>query len=152
MIFYYSRSNKTKVFAETLGEVLKQDVCELECDLNKKGGLGFIFKALGLTLGGKTFPVTNMPGELPDEIYLCTPVWGGKPAAPARFFLENAGLKNTVVNVLLTASMPVEKYKNNAFELLIKTDCRPGAVHIFATSDKVMPEAETIKEQLREML
>ncbi|MCL1878102.1 MAG: hypothetical protein FWF80_04525 [Defluviitaleaceae bacterium] len=152
MVFYYTRSGKTKIFADVLGNVLGQNVCELQSDLNKKGGLGFLFKALPLAFSGKSFPVTNMPEGVPDEIYLCAPVWGGNIAAPVKYFLENADIKNTVVNVLLTASMPVEKYKQNAMNILNKTSCRPGRVFIFATADKVMPEAEAISEQLREML
>ena len=69
-----------------------------------------------------------------------------------RYFLDNADLKNTTVNLLLTASVPVEKYRQKALDYLNKIPCKPGEAYIFATSDKVPPEPETIKEQLRELL
>lgn len=152
MIFYYSRGGKTKIFAQALGEVTENAAFELESDLNKKGDVGFIVKALVLTFSGKSFPVSNIPAEMPEEIWLCSPIWGGGIAAPAKFFLENADLRNTMVNLLVTASTPVEKYRKNALEFLNKIPCKPGRALIFAASEKVPPEIETIEEQLRDML
>lgn len=152
MILYYSRGKKTKIFADALGEILGMEVTELESELNDKTTIGFMLKALSLAFSGKSYPVSNMPQNLPDEIYLCTPVWGGQPAAPAKFFLENANLNETTVNILLTASVPVEKYKIAALDDLNRIRCRPGRAFIFATSDKAAPEPDVVKEQLREML
>lgn len=152
MVLYYSRSKRTEVFAKVLGEMLGREVRELESELNNKGNVAFICKALPMAFSGKGFPVSNMPLELPDDIYLCSPIWGGHVAGPPRYFLDNADLKNTTVNLLLTANIPVDKYKNKALELLEKIPCRLGRAYIFATSDKVMPESETVKEQLREMI
>jgi len=152
MILYYSRSKKTKVFADALGEILNCEIYELHSELNDKTTIGFLLKALSLAFSGKSYPVTNMPQDMPPEIYLCAPVWGGQMASPVKFFLENANLTNTTVNVLLTASVPVEKYKIAALDSLNKIPCKPGRAFIFATSDKSNPEIEVIKEQLREML
>jgi len=152
MILYYTRGKKTKIFAQALGEVLGNEVYELESDLNNRGNFSFMFKSLSLTFSGKSYAVSNMPEKLPDEIFLCSPVWGGQVAAPVKYFLENADLKNTTVNILLTASIPADKYRENAIELLYKFQTKPGRAFIFATSEKTMPELETIKEQLRELL
>ena len=152
MVLYYSREKKTKIFAEALGEMLQKKVRELESDLNKKGDIIFMFKALGMAFSGKSAPVSNMPESLPEEIYLCAPIWGGRVAGPPKYFLETADLQNTTVNLLLTASVPVEKYKRDALNLLNQIPCKPGKAYIFATSSKVPPEKETIKEQLKEML
>ncbi|MCL2387231.1 MAG: hypothetical protein FWC89_06735 [Defluviitaleaceae bacterium] len=154
MVLYYSRGKKTKVFAELLGEVLGQEVLELESELNNKGKIGFMLKALSLAFSAKSYPVTNMAKlqNLPEEIYLCAPIWGGQMVGPPRYFLENSDLKKTTVNLLLTASVPVEKYKKSALEYLGKLQCKKGEALIFATSSKVPQEPETIKEQLREIL
>jgi hypothetical protein len=152
MVLYYSRSKKTKVFAEALGDILQREVYELKSDLNDRSGFGFLFKALGLAFSGKGYPVSSMPQNMPDDIFLCTPIWGGQVVGPPKFFLENADLKNTTVNLLLTASVPVDKYKNKALEALNKIACKPGRAFIFATSDKTAPEPDTIKEHLGEML
>jgi len=151
MVLYYSHSKKTKLFAEALGEVLGQSVYGLESDLDRRSGLGFLTHALYLTFTGKDYAIANMPDSVPDEIYLCCPVWGGQIAAPARHFLENMDLKGKRVNILLTASVPVDKYRQKAAEYLnSKISCNAGEVYIFASSNSL--EKETIKEHLRELL
>jgi hypothetical protein len=154
LIFYYSRGKKTKIFAQALGEFLEQDVLELESDLNKRGKFSFFFKALRLAFSGKGYAVSNMESIkiTAEEIFLCAPIWGGQIAAPVKYFLENADLKDKKVNLLLTASVPVEKYRLDALEFLRKFPCITGEAYIFATSGKVPPEKETIKEQLHEIL
>ena len=152
MILYYTYKQKTKVFAHSLGKVLEMPTYELKSDLNNKSSFGFIFNALKLTFTGKTAPVSNMPEVVPGEIYVCSPIWGGRVSAPVKFFLENMNLKNTTVNLLLTASVPTEKYKLSALEYLQKLPCMQGEVYLFATSDKIMPEEEILIEQLREIL
>ncbi|MCL2456588.1 MAG: hypothetical protein FWD19_03475 [Defluviitaleaceae bacterium] len=152
MIFFYSRFGKTKIFAQALAEIFQKEIYELDCDLNKKNNFSFMFKALCLAFSGKSFPVSNMPQNIPDEIFLCAPIWGGQIVGAPKFFLENADLRNTTVNLLLTANVPVEKYKQNALELLKKIPCKPGEAYVFAASDKAAPEYETIKEHLRELI
>ncbi|MCL2197496.1 MAG: hypothetical protein FWB80_01095 [Defluviitaleaceae bacterium] len=150
MVFYYSRGKKTKMFATALGEVLGQEVYELKSDLNDMGKLKFYIKSLGLAFSGKSYPVTNMPTEIPEEFCLCTPIWGGQISAPARYFVENA--KSGKVTLLLTASIPVEKYKTEAAALLEKLRHTVVRTMIFATSSKIPTETETIKEQMRELM
>jgi len=152
MILYYTYKQKTKIFAESLGKVLQMPISPLECELNKKSGIGFLFNALQLTFTQKTYPVSNIPPTLPDEIYVCSPIWGGKPAAPCKYFLENTNLQNIKVNLLLTAGVPTMKYKKTAEEYLAKIGCIPGEVYLFATSDKIMPDSDVLVEQLREIL
>ena len=151
MILYYTYKQKTKIFAESLGHVLNLPTYELKAELNNKSEIGFAFNALKLTFTGKTTPISNMPEELPMEIFVCSPIWGGKPAAPVKYFFENTNLLRTKVNLLLTASTPTEKYRTNSLEYMSKF-CIPGEVFLFATSDKVMPDGEILKEQLREIL
>ena len=151
MILYYTYKQKTKVFAESLSEVLNLPTYELQADINNKSQLGFIFSALKLTFTNKPSPVSNIPEDFPPEIFVCSPIWGGKVAAPVKYFFENTNLYRTKVHLLLTASTPTEKYRQTAEEYLRKY-CIPGDVHLFATSDKIMPEKEVLVEQLREIL
>ncbi|MCL2839446.1 MAG: hypothetical protein FWE05_01635 [Defluviitaleaceae bacterium] len=152
MIFYYSRSKKTKIFAEALGEVVNMPVYELKSDLNEKSSFAFLIKALGMAFGGNGYPVSNMPSSIPQEIYLCGPVYGGQMVGPPRYFLDKANLSDTKVNLLLTASVPVEKYRRKALDYLNKIPCKHGEAYIFAASDKVPPELDVIKEQMREII
>ena len=145
MIFYYSFKNKTECFAKALGEHLNQPVVKLECEMN-------FFSAMKSCITRKSVQIKNMPDSVPEEIYICSPVWGGNLAAPAKYFLENMNLNGTTVNILLTASVPVEKYKQNALNFLNKIPCQQGRAYIFATSGKIEPEKDVIIEQLGEML
>jgi len=152
MILYYTYKQKTKVFANALSDVLNLPTYELITDLNNKSDFGFIFRALKLTFTGKTCPINNMPESVANEIYVCSPIWGGRVAAPVKYFLENMNLKDTRVNLILTASSPTEKYKQNAEAYLRKILCIPGDVYLFLTSDKFMPDREVLAEQLRGVL
>ena len=153
MVIYFSRSKKTEVFAKVLGEIKNLPLFELRSELNEMPTFRFLFKALWLVIRGKGFLQSNMPAGLPEEIYVCTPVWGGQVASPVRFFLQNAEITNVRVNILLTASMPTDKYVKNAEKLLGDTSCLAGKVRIFATSSKeTLPEADIIREHLREAL
>jgi len=142
----------TKTFAEAVSVVTGHNAYAFETELEKKRGFSFVTKALGLVISNKSFPVSNMPNTVPGEIYLCTPIWGGKMAAPAKFFLENADLQRTTVHLVLTASTPVEKYRTRALNFLEKIQCNPGNAHIFATSSKIPPEKDVLIEQLKDLL
>ena len=152
MVLYYTFKQKTKIFAEALGDVLNQPVYGLESDLNDKIGFQFIFYALMTCVTRKSHPVSNMPESVSPEIFVCSPIWGGEMAAPIKYFLENADLRGVKVNILLTASIPTEKHRQKALAFLNKIPCQQGEAYIFATTDKVMPEKEVLHEQLQDML
>ena len=149
MILYYTRSQKTKIFAEALHDITGLPLHELKSDLDKMKDFKFLTRALGMVFSGKGCPVTNMPSSVPKEIYVCGPVWGGRLVGPVKYFLENFDLSKTRVNILLTASTPVEKYRTRALEDLSKINCIQGEAYIFATNPKGMPEHDAVKEQLR---
>ena len=152
MVYFYSKSRKTEVFAKAVGEYFNVPIRELETDLNQFSGIGFVFRALGLTIRNKPYPILNMPVVIAKEIYVCTPVWGGRVAAPALYFLQNADLRGVTVNVIVTASTPVDKYRANALKLLESINCVPGRAFVFATASGSLPEIDVIKEHLSELL
>jgi len=152
MVLYYTFKQKTKVFAEVLGEIWGQNVYALECDLNEKSDLMFMFHALKSCATRRSYPVSNMPSVSAKEIFVCSPVWGGELAAPVKYFLENADLRGVTVNILLTAGIPSEKYRQKALEFLNKIPCQQGDAYIFATYSKVPPEKDFLREHLREIL
>jgi hypothetical protein len=151
MVIFYSRSGHTRVFAQVLQGIRGGELHELTCDLNSSGSFSFVVKALMLTLGDKAYPCAT-PASVPGEIYVCSPVWGGNVAAPVKHFLRSADLSSTTVNVILTASTPVEKYCEKVRKMLATLDCRIGNVHIFATDDKAKSDPEIIREHLEELL
>ena len=153
MVIYFSRSKKTEVFAKILSDVKQMPLFQLSSDLNEMRTFPFIFKALWLVIRDKSHPVKKIPESIPEEIYVCSPVWGGKVAAPVKFFLQNAELSNTKINILLTASTPTDKYVKNAEKLLQNTSCIPGNVNLFAANSKEdVTDVEIIKEHMKELM
>ena len=151
MILYYTRSQKTKIFAEALHDILDKPLYKLESELDSIKGFKFLLRALGSVFASRECTVSNIPSSLPDEIYLCAPIWGGGIAAPARYFLKYANLSNTKVNLLLTASTPSEKYRTRALEALSKYNCTPGEAYIFATGSD-LPEKDIAIQHIRELM
>jgi len=152
MIIYYTRSQKTKIFAEALGEILNMPLHELKSDLDNMKKFKFLTKALGMVFSGKGFPVSNMPDFVPEEIYVCSPIWGGRLVGPVKYFLENINLSKTKVNILVTAETPIERYRAKALADLSQIKCIIGEAYIFATSKDKMPEKEIAIEHLQEYL
>ena len=153
MILYYTRSHKTKVFAEALHDIFSMPLVKLKTELDDMGDFKFMIRSLGSVFTKRECTVSNIPAALPGEIYLCGPIWGGKMAAPVRYFLKHAGLKGVRVNLLITASTPVEKYRARALEDLALINCIPGKAYIFATgNDKNMPEKDVVIQQMGEIL
>jgi len=152
MILYYTYKQKTKVFAQALGDVLGLPTQELVSDINNRSRFGFICKTLQLVFARKAYPVANMPDAIPTEIFVCSPVWGGRVSAPVKYFLENIDLRGVRVHLLLTAAVPTEKYKTTAQEYLRSLGCYLGEVYLFHTSDKFMPDRDVLAEQLRGLI
>ena len=153
MVIYFSRSKKTEVFAKVLGDMNNSPLFELRSDLNEMPIFRFICKALGLVIRGKSYPVDKMPENLPEEIHVCSPVWGGEIAPNMKYFLQNAKLSNIKVNILLTASTPTDKYIKKAEKFLQNISCIAGKVCIFATSrNEALPDADIIKEHMKETM
>ena len=152
MVIYFSRSRKTEVFAKVLGEMKGLPLFELRSELNEMPNFRFMLKALRLALFGKTFSVDRMPESLPEEIFVCSPIWGGNVTPPVKYFLQHAKLKDVRVNILLTASMPTDNYIKKAEKLLENTSCLAGNVCIFATNSKEAPDEDLIREHLKEAL
>ena len=152
MIFYYSKQHKTKTFAHAFGEYLQMDIQPFMSKvLSQKSGLGFMLTALISSFTGKLYPIDNMhqmPTPMPAEIYIASPIWGGRLSAPVRYFLQHAPLQNTKVHLILTAGAPVSKYKRTALDYLSTIQCIRGDCYLFATSSKSPPEKDVLLEQL----
>ncbi|MCL2420486.1 MAG: hypothetical protein FWD03_01395 [Defluviitaleaceae bacterium] len=155
MVFYYSVTQKTKIYAEILGAILDHPLHSLQSSLDTAAGFGFMAKALWYTLTKKAVPVTNMPESYSpgdEEIYICCPVWGGYPAAPIRCFLQNAPLKGKKVHMILTASMSHVKYTDKAKMMIAEAGCIPGNVEVFATSDRAVLDRDIIEAHIRHLM
>ena len=146
MIFCYSATQKTKPYAEMLSKILNRPVYMLESDMDTTR-ISSMVRVLWYVLTKKSAVVFNMPSDINDEeVYICGPVWGGFPAAPIRYFLEHAPLRDKKVHMLLTAGISHSKYITKAKDLIISAGYTPGKVEIFASN------GEAIEEQVRELM
>lgn len=138
MIYCYSDSGNSKRYAEVLGDIIGQPVYMLEAQ-RKASPLRSVWQAIAR----KSEPVVNMPTDIDgDEVYICGPVWGGYPAAPLRYFLENAPLRGKKVHMLLTAGLAQVRFIENAKKMLDN----PGNVQVF------VGKGEAVEEQIRELM
>ena len=151
MILYYSRTQKTALAAQALHEITGLSLYALESDINDLKGVKFGWNALRSVISKKGYPVKNLPGSVPDVVYLCGPIWAGEMAGPLKYLLTQVDFSNTTVNVLLTGMQPSEQNRVSALKCLTASGCQPGDVYLMATS-KEMPEKEILVEHLRELL
>jgi hypothetical protein len=129
-----------------LGKILDRPIYILESDLDTSG-LASMARVLVHTLTKKPAAVLNMPAGFDDEeIYICGPVWGGRPAAPIKYFLQNAPIEGKKVHMLLTAGISHIKYADNGKKMIEEAGGIPGNVEVFASG------GEAIEEQIRELM
>ena len=155
MIFYYSATQKTQVYAEILGEILNRSLFKLDSALGSTIGFTFMARALWLAITKKAVAVLNIPAVCcfnDDEIYLCCPVWGGHPAAPIRYFFQNAPIKGKKVNMILTADVSHVKYIDNGKKMIADAGCIPGNVEVFATGGEAALEKDVIEAHIRHLM
>lgn|GEM_PF-1165663 len=151
MILYYSRTKKSALAAQALHEITGMPLYALETDINSFTGIKFGWNALRSVMSKKGYPVSNLPGNVPGEVYLCGPIWAGEMAGPLKYVVTNVDFSKTVVHVLLTGMQPSEQNRISTQKLLLKSGCLPGEVYLMATP-KQMPEKEVVTEHLRALL
>ena len=98
-VVYYSRFGHTAKVAEALAQNLGAEVRRIE-ELKQRS-----FVAMGWgAITNARFKMKPMDLDLSgyDTVVLCTPIWAGKPACPARTFLHDARLDGRKVHLLIS--------------------------------------------------
>ena len=149
MILYYSRLGKTKVIAEVLSEIKSMPIYRLESDLESKSGFSLMFDILRYSMFKKPYYVNNMPTELPEEIYICTPIWDTHIAPPVRHFLQNISLENIKVHFVITPFIPNLRHLTNMEKLLKSLDCIPGQIYTLAVTKESIKDIDTLREHMK---
>ena len=151
MIYYFTRTQKSKVAADALHEITGLPLYALTAPINEVKGFSFVWRAVKSVLSSKGCPVDNLPTDVPSEIYICGPIWAGGLAGPLKYFVKNIDLTHTKVNVLLTGQQPAEQSREMIQKFLAKSGCKPCKIFMMATS-KELPEKDVVLEHLRQML
>ena len=91
LVVYYSRTNNTKIVAQTIKNEIGADLLEIKDKTNRSGPLGYIkgaIDALREKNTGIEYEKVNLKDY--DIVYIGTPVWASKPApAILEFIREN---------------------------------------------------------------
>jgi len=144
-VVYYSRFGHTAKVAAALAQELGAEVRSIE-ETRRRGypGMGwgaitnsrFKIRPMNLDLGGF------------DTVVLCTPIWAGRPACPARTFLRDARLEGKRVHLLISTGggeidRPVEAIRAD----LAKKNATVGQTGRVITG---LGKKETTDEELRQ--
>jgi multimeric flavodoxin WrbA len=99
VVVCYSRFGHTAKVAEALARELGAEVRRIE-EVKQRS---FMVMGWGSTTNAR-FEIKPMDLDLSgcDTIVLCTPIWAGKPACPARTFLHDARLEGKKVHLLIS--------------------------------------------------
>ncbi|MCL2188864.1 MAG: hypothetical protein FWC16_08065 [Defluviitaleaceae bacterium] len=151
MIFYYTRTQKTKVAAEALHEITGLGLYALTAPVSEVKGFSFWVKAFKSVMSAKGCEVHNLPDTLPAEIYLCGPIWAGEMAGPLKYFLRELDISKTKIHCVLTGMQPTEKDRESARRVIERAGAQAGDIHLIATQ-KTMPEKDVLIEHLRALL
>jgi len=100
VVVYYTRFGHTTKVAEALARELGAEVRRIEETKQRS------FMAMGwASTTNARFEIKPMNLDLSgcDTVVLCTPIWAGKPACPARTFLRDARLDGKKVHLLISS-------------------------------------------------
>ncbi|MCL2350944.1 MAG: hypothetical protein FWC55_00270 [Firmicutes bacterium] len=156
MIVCYSKTGKTKVFAEELSKLTGMKLFELAEERPHKGFFGS-FRGAWDAVRGKESKVKALPDLAGvKKIFVCSPIWAGSVAPAARYFMNHADLTGVEVSFLTTCGNPggCRKYADDALAAFAASGKNgvPGAAYGFVTAGKKPVDRETIREQMRKMI
>lgn len=91
LVVYYSRTNNTKLAAQTIHEEIGADLLEIKDKKNRSGPIGYLIGGFD-AFREKTTEIEYEKVNLKDydTVYIGTPVWASKPTpAILQFLREN---------------------------------------------------------------
>lgn len=91
LVVYYSRTNNTKIVAQTIKSEIGADLLEIKDKTNRSGPLGYLKGSID-ALREKSTSIEYEKVNLKDydTVYIGTPVWASKPTpAILEFIREN---------------------------------------------------------------
>jgi len=144
-VVYYSRYGHSAKVAEALAQALGAETRRIE-ETKLRGFLGM---GRGSVTNAR-FEIKPMDLDLSgcDTIVLCTPIWAGKPACPARTFLHDARLDGKKVHLLIsTGGGEIDKPVAVIADDLAKKNATVGATARIITK---RGSKETSDEELRQ--
>lgn len=145
VVVYYSRFEHTAKAAEALAQELNAEIRRIK-ETKQRGYPGMGWGAIT----NARFKIGPMDLDLSgcDTVVLCTPIWAGRPACPARTFLRDARLDGKQVHLLISTgggeiARPVEIIRAD----LAKKNATVGRTGRVVTS---LGKRETTDEEIRQ--
>ena len=158
MIFWYSASGSSEVFAEVLGQIASEPTNEIitSFDAKPKPFIRAAFASFLALAFGKIpnlFSIFEDNKKENEKFFIVCPVWAGRPAFPVFSLLEAEKFKKLVgdapINMLLTAAAPSPKQAEKATKKLKALGLTPGIIESFA--GKGAKDREIIEEHIKKI-
>lgn len=154
VVVYYSRYGTTRTIATALARELGAEGREIKA-AREYGFLGMGFRAAF----GIRMPIQPMNLEFSgvERIVLCTPIWAGRPANPARTFLREANLNGKRLIVLFSSASHTGSGSGPALETIrkcvadkkVEVEPMGGIVTRGKDEEKLRAEAKEFAPKLR---
>lgn len=104
LVVYYSRTGTTETVARTLAVRLGAEIGSIEALTTYAGPLGFM-KGIWHSIRDATPPIRQrLDPRRFRAVVLCSPVWAGKLAGPARSYLRQVGKIPLICGVAVSGS------------------------------------------------
>jgi len=154
MIIYYSLGGSTRIYAEILAELLRDEVFELR---EKNSRRGFVGKISGVfeVLIGASAPLEELPDiQAGKPVFICSPVWAGSFPPAITEFIRKTDLQRLKVNVVLTCGniLKREVYKKKVARALRSRGCTAGFIEAFVCDLKRAPNRVTVRKHLKKLV
>ncbi|WP_455644748.1 flavodoxin family protein [Methanosphaera sp.] len=119
LVIYYSRTNNTKLVADTIANEKDAKLIEVHDKKNRDGAVQYMLGALD-AMRGKSTTIEYEAVDIAsyDTVYIGTPVWASKPAPAITEFIKVNDFNG--VNVILFATMG-SSGGNQTIEIMGKT-------------------------------
>lgn len=104
LVVYYSRTGTTETVAHALAARLGAEIDSIEALTTYAGPLGFV-KGIWHSIRDATPPIRQrLDPRRFRAVILCSPVWAGKLAGPARTYMRQAGKVPLLCGVAVSGS------------------------------------------------
>lgn len=114
-IYYFSRTGRSKMIAEQLGERYGTEVRVIEDHRDWMGKANYM-KAAAMSLAGQGVPVDYVQPDVSDDIVVVFPLWAGAMPPGVKTFVDEVHRENIIAVVTSLGSTLVQR---NGFKKVI---------------------------------
>lgn len=123
LVVYYTRTNNTKIVAQTIKEETNADLLEIRDKKNRSGPLGYLIGGMDAYRGKSTdIEYDEVDLKSYETLYIGTPVWAAKPSPAIVEFIKENDFKDVEVVTFATMGSSGGESTINNMNNLIEND------------------------------